>query len=137
MHKTPSGITPPASRPFSACSDTNLHSSLGQKSCQRCQLWIIGSGRARECGTQLTSSSNGSAEAEEVFRCSTLLPTIRNKGYGCPPEICASACPVKAESPLHRFIGPTLHPTFHVSLLKPFSLSSSEPREPDQPLPPP
>ncbi len=51
--------TPPASLPSSAYSATNHRSSHGRESLRRFQLLTTGSGRARKCGTQPTSTSSG------------------------------------------------------------------------------
>ncbi len=68
MHKTPFVRTPPASLPSNAYSSTNHHSSHGRESLRRFQLLTTGSGRARECGTQSTSTASGSAETQDLCR---------------------------------------------------------------------
>ncbi len=157
MHRTPLNKPPPASRCSSAYSVSNPLCSPRPKNPLMFQLWTTGSERAREFGTQLTSTSNRQCGGIRPLQmpASPTPPSIAQEiRFGSRPGICISACPVKKLSP--RYTGPftilrqinevtfqlqlpeqyRVHPVFHVSLLKPFSPSAPDPNEPAVPPPP-
>ncbi len=148
MHITPSSRPPQDSPRSSAYSATNFFCFPGQENPQTFQLWTTGSRWAREFGTQPMSTSSRQCGDTRTLQMSVgCMPRLSTRDL-CLRLPCRKLSPCFIDSfTIKRQINDVtsllqlparyrIHPTFHVSLLKPFSPSVPDTEGPVVPPPP-